>query len=102
MSSDADRPWLARYDAHVPAGYATVLYGHPAVLRGELVRAYVTLKAGAEATPDELVAHCRSLLAVYKSPRQVVLVDEIPRTPTGKALRERARSEASTTRDAGG
>ena len=66
--------------------------------RGETVRAYVALKAGTEATTEELIAFCRANLAVYKAPRQVVLVDEIPKTLTGKALRrelrERARQEA--------
>jgi long-chain acyl-CoA synthetase len=86
-----------------------MLYQHPAVreasvvgvpddYRGETVRAYVALKAGVRATPEELIAHCRANLAVYKSPRQVVFVDEIPKTLTGKALRrelrERAREEA--------
>ena len=95
-----------------PRDVEDVLYQHPAVreasvvgvpddYRGESVRAYVALKAGSAATPDDLVAHCRALLAVYKAPREVVLVDEIPKTPTGKALRrelrERARLENPTT-----
>jgi long-chain acyl-CoA synthetase len=95
-----------------PRDVEDVLYDHPAVreasvvgvadeYRGETVRAYVALKTGGEATPDELIEHCRARLAVYKAPRQVVLVDEIPKTATGKALRrelrERARLENSTT-----
>jgi long-chain acyl-CoA synthetase len=95
-----------------PRDVEDVLYQHPEVLeasvvgvpdsyRGETVRAYVALKAGSGATEDELIAHCRGLLAVYKAPRQVRIVDEIPKTPTGKALRrelrERARLENSTT-----
>jgi long-chain acyl-CoA synthetase len=92
-----------------PRDVEDVLYQHPAVMeasvvgvpddyRGETVRAYVALKAGTEATTEELIAFCRANLAVYKAPRQVVLVDEIPKTLTGKALRrelrERARQEA--------
>jgi len=88
-----------------PRDVEDVLYQHPAVVeasvigvpddyRGETVRAYVALKAGAETTPDELIAHCRELLAVYKSPRQVVVVDEIPKTLTGKALRRELRERA--------
>ncbi|WP_259313674.1 AMP-binding protein [Capillimicrobium parvum] len=94
-----------------PRDVEDVLYQHPAVLeasvvgvpddyRGETVRAYVALKPGAHATPDELIAHCRELLAVYKAPREVELVAEIPKTLTGKALRrelrDRARAEASS------
>jgi long-chain acyl-CoA synthetase len=88
-----------------PRDVEDVLYQHPAVreasvvgapdaYRGERVCAYVALKAGARATPDELIAHCRELLAVYKSPREVVLVDEIPKTLTGKALRRELRERA--------
>ena len=95
-----------------PRDVEDVLYQHPAVreasvvgvpddYRGETVRAYVAVKQGREVTPEELIAHCRAHLAVYKAPRQVELVDEIPKTPTGKALRrelrERARLENSTT-----
>jgi long-chain acyl-CoA synthetase len=85
-----------------PRDVEDVLYQHPAVLeasvvgvpddyQGERVRAYVALRAGATATPDELIAHCRALLAVYKAPREVVLVEEIPKTLTGKALRRELR-----------
>ena len=88
-----------------PRDVEDVLYQHPAVLescvvgvpddyRGERVRAYVALKAGAEATPDELIAHCRNGLAVYKAPREVVLLDAIPKTQTGKALRRELRRRA--------
>jgi len=95
-----------------PRDVEDVLYQHPAVreasvvgvpddYRGETVRAYVAVKQGQDATPEDLIAHCRAHLAVYKAPRQVELVDEIPKTPTGKALRrelrERARLENSTT-----
>jgi long-chain acyl-CoA synthetase len=95
-----------------PRDVEDVLYQHPAVLeasvvgvpddyRGETVRAYVALKPGTAATPDELIAHCRALLAVYKAPREVELVAEIPKTLTGKALRrelrDKARAEASST-----
>jgi long-chain acyl-CoA synthetase len=94
-----------------PRDVEDVLYQHPAVsescvvgvpdgYRGERVRAYVALKSGTDTTPEELIAHCRRLLAVYKAPREVVLLDEIPKTLSGKALRrelrERARFEALT------
>ncbi len=85
-----------------PRDVEDVLFTHPAVLeasvvgvpddyRGETVRAYVALRTGAEATPEQLVEHCREALAVYKAPREVVLVEEIPKTLTGKALRRELR-----------
>ena len=85
-----------------------VLYRHPAVLAcavvarpddkwGEAPLAFVECKPGATITAPELVAHCRSLLAGYKVPREIRF-EEIPKTATGKIqkfmLRERAKSLA--------
>jgi fatty-acyl-CoA synthase len=85
------------------------LYRHPAVMVcavvarpdpkwGESPLAYVELKAGAAASAEELIAHCRGLLAHYKVPREVRF-EEIPKTATGKiqkfVLRERARSASA-------
>ena len=85
------------------------LYRHPAVLAcavvarpdpkwGETPLAYVELKPGARASAEELIAHCRTLLAGYKIPREVRF-EEIPKTVTGKIqkylLRKRARSASA-------
>jgi fatty-acyl-CoA synthase len=65
---------------------------------GETPLAFVELKSGASVTAAELVAHCRSLLAGYKVPREIRF-ETIPKTATGKIqkfqLRERARSAAA-------
>jgi fatty-acyl-CoA synthase len=42
-----------------------------------------------EATPDELIEHVRTSLARYKAPREVVIVDALPRNATGKVLKRR-------------
>jgi fatty-acyl-CoA synthase len=85
------------------------LYRHPAVLAcavvarpdskwGETPLAYVELKAGARVSAEELIAHCKSLLAGYKVPREIRF-EVIPKTSTGKIqkfqLRERARSASA-------
>ena len=85
------------------------LYRHPAVLAcavvarpdakwGETPVAYVELKLGATVTADELVAHCKGLLAGYKVPREIRF-EPIPKTSTGKIqkfqLRERAKSSSA-------
>jgi fatty-acyl-CoA synthase len=85
------------------------LYRHPAVLAcavvarpdakwGETPLAYVELRPGSSVTAEELVAHCRGLLAGYKVPRDIRF-EEIPKTSTGKiqkfVLRERARGPAA-------
>ena len=83
-----------------------VLYKHPAVAAaavvakpdekwGETPCAFVEMKPGASASPDEIIAWCRDRLAHYKCPRHVVFA-ELPKTSTGKiqkyVLRERART----------
>lgn len=61
---------------------------------GETPVAYVELKPGQAATEEDIIEHCRSLLARFKCPRTVVFV-EIPKTSTGKiqkfVLREMAK-----------
>jgi long-chain acyl-CoA synthetase len=44
--------------------------------------------------PDELIAFCKERMAAYKYPRQVEIVDEIPKTVTGKVLRRELRDQA--------
>ena len=81
-----------------PREIEEVLHEHPAVAEvavigipdanlGEEVGAAVALKPGASATPDELRAFARDRVAAYKYPRQVWLVDALPKGPTGKILR---------------
>ena len=82
------------------------LYRHPAVLAcavvarpdpkwGETPLAFVELREGSSVDAAELVAHCRSLLAAYKVPREIRF-EAIPKTSTGKIqkfqLRERANA----------
>jgi fatty-acyl-CoA synthase len=77
---------------------AVVAHEHPKW--GETPLAFVELKPGSNVTADELVAHCRGLLAGYKIPREIRF-EEIPKTATGKiqkfALRERARAATDST-----
>jgi len=78
------------------------LYRHPAVVScavvakpddkwGETPVAYVELRAGAEVTAAELVAHCKELLAGYKVPRDIRF-EAIPKTSTGKIQKFELRS----------
>src|SRR6202023_2482493 len=81
-----------------PREIEEVLHEHPAVAEvavigmphpelGEEVGAAVALKPGATATPEELRSFVKSRVAAYKYPRQVWLVDALPKGPTGKILR---------------
>jgi acyl-CoA synthetase (AMP-forming)/AMP-acid ligase II len=58
---------------------------------GSSVRAVIQLKQDHQAEPKELLDFCRGDLAGYKIPRSVVFVDELPRSPVGKMLREKVR-----------
>jgi long-chain acyl-CoA synthetase len=88
-----------------PREVEDVLYGHPAVreaavvgvpdpYRGETVKAFVSLKPGTSATPEEIVAFAKERMAAYKYPRSVEVVDELPKTTTGKILRRELRDNA--------
>jgi acyl-CoA synthetase (AMP-forming)/AMP-acid ligase II len=70
-----------------PAVRDAVCFGVPDAKYGELVGAAVTLRA--EAEPRDLIEHCRGQLAAFKVPAQIDMLEEIPRTPTGKVQRRR-------------
>jgi long-chain acyl-CoA synthetase len=78
-------------DAVLEAG----VVGLPDPYRGESVKAYVSLREGVSVQPQELIDFCRARMAAYKYPREVEIVDVIPKTATGKILRRelRPRSE---------
>jgi long-chain acyl-CoA synthetase len=78
------------------------LYAHEAVreaavvgvvdpYRGESVKAFVSLKPGSEVTPDELKEFCKARMAAYKYPRVIEILDELPKTASGKILRRQLR-----------
>ena len=83
-----------------------VLYRHPAVLAaavvakpdpkwGETPCAFIELKAGAETTAEDIIAHCKKHLAGYKVPRAVVF-GELPKTSTGKIQKFELRKQAGS------
>ncbi len=79
-----------------PAVAAACVIGVPDAYRGETVKAYLTLKRGREGTPpDEFIEFCRQRMAAYKYPRLVEIVDEIPKTATGKMLKRRLREQSA-------
>ncbi len=87
-----------------PREVEDVLYAHPSVheaavigeadaYRGETVVAFVSLKAGTLASESDLVAFARERLAAYKYPRTVHIIDDLPKTQTGKIRRAALRGK---------
>lgn len=87
-----------------PREIEEVLNMHPAVkdsavigkndgMRGEVPVAFVELHPDQAAEPDELRAWCRERIAQYKVPRDVRVVDALPRNATGKILRRQLSAE---------
>ncbi len=81
-----------------PREVEEVLYEHPAIAEaavvgrpderlGEEVMAFVALTPGAEASPEEIIDFCRERLAAYKYPREVRVIDALPKGATGKILK---------------
>ncbi len=58
----------------------------------EIVAAAVVPAAGAQLDPEVMRETCRTLLAAYKVPRRIVLVDALPRSVVGKVLRREVRA----------
>ncbi|CAN5738879.1 long-chain fatty acid--CoA ligase [soil metagenome] len=85
-----------------PREIEEVLFTHPAVAEaavigkpddrlGEEVVAVISLKPGAEVTPEEVIAFTKEQLAAYKYPREVRIIADLPKGPTGKILKTELR-----------
>jgi long-chain acyl-CoA synthetase len=85
-----------------PRDVEEVLHRHPAVAdavvigipdpdRGEAVKAYVVRKPDVPCTAEDLLESLRPVLAAFKLPREIEFTEEIPRSPSGKALRRLLR-----------
>jgi long-chain acyl-CoA synthetase len=81
-----------------PREVEEVLYQHPAVreaavvgvpdaYRGETIKAVISLKPGTTVTPEEIRAFARERMAAYKYPRVVEIMDDLPKTTSGKIMR---------------
>jgi fatty-acyl-CoA synthase len=83
------------------------LSSHPAVLEatvigvpdekwGEVPKAFVVLRQGEQAEQDELIKHVKTKIARYKAPKVVEVIDELPKTSTGKVQKFELREREGT------
>jgi long-chain acyl-CoA synthetase len=91
-----------------PRDVEEVLYEHPAVktaaaigipdeYRGEVVKAYIVLKEGQNATEEEIIKFCKEKIAKFKVPKFVEFRESLPMTSVGKVLRKALKEEIKTT-----
>jgi long-chain acyl-CoA synthetase len=78
---------LASHQAVAEVGVA----GVPDTAKGEVVKAWVVLRAGSSASEDDLRAFCREKLAPYKVPSKIEFRPDLPKTMVGKVLRRALR-----------
>jgi long-chain acyl-CoA synthetase len=76
-----------------PAVYEAAVVGIPDEVKGEIPKAFITLKPGQQTSEGEIVAFCKANLAPYKVPRQVEIRSELPKSSTGKILHRELRKE---------
>ena len=58
---------------------------------GEVPRAFIVLRPGQDVTAEALIGHCRARLAGFKTPKEIVFLDALPRNPSGKVLKRELR-----------
>jgi fatty-acyl-CoA synthase len=74
---------------------AVVGVAHPKWV--EAITAVIVPKKGTAITEEEILALCRKELAPFKVPKKVILVDALPKTPTGKILKREMRLQIKDT-----
>ncbi|MBP6118187.1 MAG: long-chain fatty acid--CoA ligase [Giesbergeria sp.] len=74
-----------------PAVVMSAVIAIPDPQWGEAVHAVVVLAPGQQVTAEEIIAHCKTLIAGYKSPRSVEFLDALPMTGAGKILKTKLR-----------
>jgi long-chain acyl-CoA synthetase len=87
-----------------PREIEEVLYSHPDVslatvigvkdkVYGELPKAFIVLKEGKSTSSEEIIEYCKKNLANFKVPKYIEFKEDLPKTPTGKIMKQPLREE---------
>jgi fatty-acyl-CoA synthase len=76
-----------------PAVLEAAVVGVPDERWGERPKAFVVLRQGKDAEPDAIIEHVKGAIARYKAPRDVEIVEELPKTSTGKIQKFELRAK---------
>ncbi|MBU0477140.1 acyl--CoA ligase [bacterium] len=77
-----------------PAIKESVTIGIPDEMFGEEIKSFVVLKDVLSVSSDEILKHCRKYLPVLKLPKEIEIIESIPKTHSGKLLRKALRDKA--------
>ncbi|HRO58047.1 MAG TPA: long-chain fatty acid--CoA ligase [Burkholderiaceae bacterium] len=85
---------VEQYLYRMPQVQELAVYGVPHPEKGEQVAVAIVPKAGHALDAEQVIAWCRESIAAYKVPAIVEIVDELPKSPTGKILKRVLREQA--------
>lgn len=90
---------LERVLCEHPSVAMAAVVGIPDETKGELAKAFVVERNGTVIDPENVLQFCRERLAAYKVPRLIEVVDDLPKTSSGKILRRELRAQSLTRKD---
>ncbi len=86
-------PEIEEFLHHHPAVAEVAVVGLPDAKYGEVIAAWVVARTGVSLTRDELREYCRGRIAHFKVPQYIQVVDQLPRTVTGKVRKHVLRDQ---------